>query len=284
MRHPPLNSKSTLIASASASPDTPLLRWAGSKKKLLPLLQQAAPKKIRRYIEPFAGSAVLFLRLQPSKAILSDINTELIHTYEEVRTDPDAVWKRASSWSTEESFYYELRAVDVNMLSSTDRAARFVYLNRFCFNGVYRTNRKGQFNVARGRGYLGIPCRRQFRLFAERLSSVDLRCTDFQRTVSRAGAGDFVYLDPPYAGTGNRDRGEYGPGTFKEVDLDRLAEGLKSASSRGSNVLISYADQPSILRRFRGWHVRRLQVTRNVCGFADARRTANEVLISNYAW
>lgn len=271
-------------AASSQSANAPLLRWAGSKKKLLPLLQQAAPTNIRRYIEPFAGSAVLFLRLRPGKAILSDINADLIHTYEVVRTRPDAVWRLASSWSTQEEFYYTLRAVDAATLSAEERAARFVYLNRFCFNGVYRTNLQGAFNVSRGKGCLSIPSRAQFRLFAQQLASVDLRCTDFRKTVARAGRDDFLYLDPPYAGTGNRDRGEYGLGSFKAEDMERLAVGVERASERGAKILMSYADQPDVLRRFRGWHVRKLQVTRNVSGFTGARRRAAEVILSNYAW
>lgn len=275
---------SGLTVTLKASAHTPLLRWAGSKKKLLPLLQHAAPKTIRRYIEPFAGSAVLFLRLRPKRAILSDINADLIRTYEAVRAKPDVIWKLASSWSTTEDYYYELRAMDEATLSEEARAARFVYLNRFCFNGVYRTNLEGRFNVARGKGHLGIPSREQFRLFAEQLMNVDLRCNDFRKTVARAGRDDFLYLDPPYAGTGSRDRGEYGPGSFKAEDLDRLADSLEAASVRGTRILMSYADQSDVVHRFRGWYIHRLKVARNVCGFADARRTASEVIISNYEW
>ena len=263
---------------------TPLLRWAGSKKKLVPQLEQAAPTHMRRYIEPFAGSAVLFLKLHPKKAILSDINESLIDTYQVVRDKPDSVWRIAQSWPTDEAFYYELRAMDPSALSGVRAAARFVYLNRFCFNGVYRTNRQGQFNVARGKGHLGIPTKEMFRAFAERLAGADLRCTDFIKTVARAGAGDFLYLDPPYAVPNTRDRGEYGPGSFKEADLDRLADGLAAASMRGARVLLSYADRPGLEDRFRGWYVKKLEVTRNVCGFVGSRRRAREVLISNYHW
>lgn len=262
----------------------PLLRWAGSKKKLLPLLQKAAPPKMRRYIEPFAGSAVLYLKLRPKSAILSDINEDLIHAYTVVREDPDMVWRKASSWPTDDAFYYELRARDPENMGDKERAARFVYLNRFCFNGVYRTNRDGKFNVARGQGHLGIPTKQTFRAFAERLRVVDLRCTDFLKTVRRAGKGDFIYLDPPYAVPNTRDRGEYGPGSFKQEDLDRLTEGLLAASQRGAKVLLSYSDRLDVEGRFKGWYVRKFEVTRNVCGFVDSRRRAGELLVSNYEW
>lgn len=129
----------------------PILRWAGSKKKLLSVLSSAAPSTFKRYVEPFVGSAVLFLELDPSKAVLSDINTGLIETYENIRAHPRAVWNRVSDMPLEESFYYDLRSQDADSLKTLDRAARFVYLNRFCFNGVYRTNRQGLFNVSRGK-------------------------------------------------------------------------------------------------------------------------------------
>lgn len=267
-----------------ATPHTPLLRWAGSKKKLLPLLERAAPTQMKRYIEPFAGSAVLFLKLAPERAILSDINLDLIETYRTVSDHPDKVWRRATAWPTTELEYYRVRGMRPSRLSPIGKAARFIYLNRFCFNGVYRTNAKGEFNVARGKGHLSLPSREQFRMFAERLRMADLKCADFCATVARARAGDFIYLDPPYAPTGGRDRGEYGPGSFKAIDLVRLAASLQAAASRGAKILLSYADQESVVALFPGWHVHRLQVTRNVCGFTDARRRAHEVLISNYAW
>ncbi len=263
---------------------TPLLRWAGSKKKLLPLLEEAAPANIRRYIEPFAGSAVLFLRLKPARAILSDLNTDLIKTYETVRCDPVKVWRLVRQIPAGHDDYYRVRDIAPATLDPISRAARFVYLNRYCFNGVYRTNREGQFNVARGKGCLGIPSRELFEAFAQRLEAVDLRCSDFQATVRRASQGDFCYLDPPYAGTGTRDRGEYGPGSFKSLDLERLAGAMEGADKRGANVLLSYAEQPEVLTRFAGWHIKRLSVARNVSGFSGTRRRASEVLISNYRW
>jgi DNA adenine methylase len=262
----------------------PLLRWAGSKKKLLPLLQRATPIYSKRYVEPFVGSGVLFLALDPARAVLSDINHDLIDTYHTVRSQPLQVWKAASGFDASEAAYYAVRALDPIGLSRVERAARFVYLNRFCFNGVYRTNREGRFNVSRGKGHLGIPRSEVFKAFAERLGRADLRCIDFETTLAETGAGDYIYLDPPYASSGNRDRGEYGPGSFKSEDLERLAAGLNAASERGAKVLLSYSDLPELIARLPGWQVRRLAVARNVAGFTSARRRAEEVLISNYSW
>lgn len=262
----------------------PILRWAGSKKKLLPTLQAATPSKYERYVEPFAGSAVLYLRLPKTPALLGDINPDLIDTYETIKAHAKRVWSRAAAMCTTPEFYYELRDQEPSALGKLDRAARFVYLNRFCFNGVYRTNRQGRFNVARGKGHLFIPEYSVFQDFASRLSNASLFCGDFESVVAQTGAGDFLYLDPPYSLEGKRDRGEYGIGTFRDKDEDRLADAITAAADRGAKVLLSYSPSSRMQKRLAGWQVKRLTVARNVAGFASARRVAPEVLISNYDW
>jgi DNA adenine methylase len=262
----------------------PILRWAGSKKKLLPILKSAAPESFSRYLEPFVGSAVLYLQLPRRPAILGDLNEDLISTYESLREHPRAVWNRLSKMPTEADFYYELRARSSQEMNELDRAARFIYLNRFCFNGVYRTNRQGEFNVARGVGALRIPGWQVVRDFALSIKDVRLCAGDFENMLSRARAGDFIYLDPPYALDGKRDRGEYGMGSFKDGDLNRLAEAMIGADRRGASVLLSYSNHPQLLTKLRGWKVTHLSVFRNVAGFASGRRKADEILVSNYAW
>lgn len=262
----------------------PILRWAGSKKKLLPTLMSAAPADYCRYVEPFAGSAVLYLRLADTPALLGDINPDLIETYKTVKQHPKRVWTRVAAMSTEPEHYYKVRAQNVAGLGKLDRAARFVYLNRFCFNGVYRTNLQGQFNVARGKGHLFIPPLEVFSAFAQKLSNADLYCGDFESVVEQTRQGDFLYLDPPYSLEGKRDRGEYGLGTFRDKDEERLAEAVLGAADRGVKVLLSYSPSRLMLSHLRGWQVKRLNVARNVAGFTSARRTAKEVLVSNYDW
>jgi DNA adenine methylase len=263
---------------------TPVLRWAGSKKKLLPTLRCAAPNKFSTYLEPFVGSGVLFLLLHPRKAILSDLNPHLIEAYEAIRTSPEVVWDTLMEWPDSEQFYYELRSADIGLLDEIARAARFIYLNRYCFNGVYRTNLQGNFNVARGKGNLGIPDWDVFEAFAARIKNVDLAQCDFESTIDRAKQGDFLYLDPPYAELGKRDRGEYGVGTFKPGDVSRLLNAMKRADKRGAHVLLSYSADQIDLAKLRHWQVHPLTVMRNVSGFTGSRRQAHEVLISNYQW
>ena len=126
---------------------SPFLRWAGSKRQLLPVLAAYWSDDYCRYVEPFAGSACLFFHLQPPKALLADINQELVLTYQVVRSHPHEVAAALGCLRKSRSNFLDLRAAVPTLLSAPQRAARFIYLNRFCFNGLYRTNRKGQFNV-----------------------------------------------------------------------------------------------------------------------------------------
>lgn len=258
------------------------LRWAGSKRKLVPTLQRLAPSKFKRYVEPFCGSLCLYVALKPASALVGDINEELVNFYRMISWRPRAIAEAAHQLPDDEDTYYNLRSADPNTLGSQGRAVRFLYLNRFCFNGVYRTNRQGAFNVARGKHMGSIPPVEELVSFGRLMRRAVVHQCDFEKLVDSAKRGDFVYLDPPYAGRGVRDRGEYGTGAFKEVDLDRLATALHRASSRGVKVLLSYADLPEIRRRFRSWDATSLEVTRNVAGFASARGSVAELILRNY--
>ncbi|MFM0670475.1 DNA adenine methylase [Paraburkholderia sediminicola] len=264
----------------------PILRWAGSKRPILPLLQAAMPNRFERYIEPFAGSAALYLSLPPAPAILGDLNKSLVDAYVSLRAFPRAVWREVSAMPTDLDFYYELRAVNERALTKRSRAARFFYLNRFCFNGVYRTNRSGNFNVPRGSGRLHIPSEEDFYAVASHLRHADLVHADFETVLMRAGRGDFVYMDPPYSVTGKRDRGEYGCESFRDHDIDRFIAATLAASRRGAKILISYSRSAALqeILSSRGWFVHDICVHRNVAGFSGLRGKAEELLASNYDW
>lgn len=259
----------------------PLLRWAGSKRRLLPVLRNSAPSKYNRYIEPFCGSICLFVDLKPTAAVLGDNNPELIHFYSTLRHRPAHIGKLASSMPLTDNFYYELRAVDPRSMSADDRAARFLYLNRFCFNGVYRTNKKGQFNVPRGKHMGALPSVEEITNFGRFIRSAEFLASDFEQLLDLATEDDFVYLDPPYAGAA-RDRGEYGVDAFKEIDISRLSDACIRASHRGAKILLSYADLPIIRSLLPRWNVQELDVLRSVSGFSRGRGTVQEILISNF--
>jgi DNA adenine methylase len=258
----------------------PILRWAGSKRKLLPLLLDCVPE-FERYVEPFAGSACLFFALAPTEAVLGDFNGELINAYRVLKRDGLTLARRVRSMPTSKSHYYELR--DKAFDRSFDRAVRFLYLNHFCFNGVYRTNQKGRFNVPRGSKFGRVPSIRDFERCSEALGKAILRRADFETCVADVKATDFVYLDPPYAARRRRERGEYGYGGFGLQDVSRLVEALCRIDSRGAKFLLSFIENSDLELAARPhWRKRVILVRRHVAGFHEDRHRVREVLLANY--
>lgn len=262
----------------------PFLRWAGSKRKLLPKLRAFWTKDHTRYVEPFAGSACLFFALKPPKAILGDLNPELISTYIEVKYRIDAVLKELRAlapWSEVE--YARLRALEPTELDPQLRAARFIYLNRFCFNGIYRTNLKGQFNVPYSGDRCGaVPVDEVFRKCSRRLRGARFVCGDFEDVLRQTERGDLVYMDPPYAVRARRVFREYDPGTFTLDGITRLRSWMERLDRKGISFVVSYAesDEADLLKK--GFSHETLSVRRNIAGFAAHRVVTKEVLISNY--
>lgn len=259
-----------------------IFRWAGSKKKLINELKLAAPNKYNKYIEPFVGSGIFFLHQNAHDAVLSDYNEHLIQAYIQVRDNPKALWDKCLTISNSESAYYEVRSMDPYTLSDIDRAARFIYINRYCFNGVYRTNLNGGFNVSRGKGNLGIPSWDVFKAFSNKLQNCQLHCSDFEIIVNNASKDDFIYIDPPYIDLSKRDRGEYGVGSFHHQDLIRLANAVKRASSRGCKILISYRDCDFMKNLFSEWRLFPVEVTRSVSCSTLNRKKTKEIFLANY--
>lgn len=260
---------------------SPILRWAGSKRKLLPELIPRIPESYGRYVEPFSGSACLFFAIRPKAALLSDLNHDLVHAYRVVRDHPVLTWRSISSISRDEDTYYAVRALEPMSLPDIERAARFIYLNRHCFNGVYRTNRAGKFNVPFGDRLGAIPSVTHFRRCAVALRNAELTSGDFQKAVSKVKQRDFVYLDPPYAKNEDRKRGEYGYASFSVIDLARLSDALDEVDRRNATFLLSYADCDEIAMIRGRWHSSSISVKRQVSGFHQHRVPVSEVLISN---
>lgn len=238
----------------------PILRWAGSKRKLLPKILPCIANRFERYIEPFVGSGCVYLALNPEKAILGDLNASLIDTYKTICRKPREVSRAVHSMPVKNDFYYSLRSQAPEDLGAVERAARFVYLNRYCFNGVYRTNKSGQFNVPRGTNSGSIPNEDEFVAFAKAFSKAKLMASDFEQCLDEAKDGDFVYLDPPYSHPDIRYRGEYGYGAFAETDVVRLLHALELADSRGAAILMSY--NCTLQNKLPGWNRRRLAFPR----------------------
>jgi DNA adenine methylase len=259
----------------------PILRWAGSKRKSLSHLSAFWNDRFERYIEPFVGSACLFLKLKPREAILSDLNSALIETYRTIRTQSPKVVERLYSIPRNAKTYYDIRRRITNVKDRIERAAYFIYLNRNCFNGIYRTNLDGNFNVPFGadQGQYPRPC--DFETTSRLLRKATLLSGDFGRTLRYLRKDDFVYLDPPFAATGVRTFVEYGKTSFDELDLDRLEHHLERIDRRGASFLVSYADCPRAREIAKGWNATTINVRRHIAGFTSKRKTARELLITN---
>lgn len=260
----------------------PFLRWAGSKKRLLPKLLAYWDEGFTRYVEPFMGSAALFFAIGPSEALLSDINMDLVETFCTVRDHPLAVYNRLFRLPLGENAYYQIRQKDAVNLSPLDKAARFIYLNRFCFNGLYRTNKDGKFNVPYASSKTGrLPTLEKLYKTSKVLSRAQIIMGDFEETLHNAQPGDFVYLDPPYAVQNRRIFRQYGADCFGTEDLNRLASSLLNIDRCGAIFLVSYAMCREAMEAFKGWNIRRACIQRSVAGFSRHRRKAIEILVSN---
>lgn len=261
----------------------PFLRWAGSKRSALPVLGQFVPRKFEKYVEPFAGSACLFFYLQPRKAILADLNEELIATYKAIKQAPASVAKSIARLPFGKEDYYKIRENKPIKSARVQRAARFIYLNRFCFNGLYRTNSEGAFNVPFGAPRNAtVPSLAQLEQCSAVLARSRLFAGDFEKIVtSNVSKGDFVYLDPPFFQTEGRVFRQYNSKPFMRHDLERLKNLLSQIDAVGATFLLSYAKNKEAKDLCRGWYSKTISLQRNISGFAGARGRASEMIVSN---
>jgi DNA adenine methylase len=234
-----------------------------------------------RYVEPFAGSGCLFFELAPKSAVLGDSNKELIELYRVVRDEPERLYRRLCHIRRDERTYHKWRSLKPQSLDRETRALRFLYLNRNCFNGIYRTNLNGDFNVPMGTRLGAYLSKNDLLHCAELLQRATLISGDFTKTLKTVREGDFVYLDPPYAVNSRRIFREYGKKTFDTSDIPRLSKSLKAIQRQGADFLVSYADCTEARELGVKWHSIRLPIRRHVAGFARDRRKAYEWLISN---
>lgn len=263
---------------------TSFLRWAGSKKKLLSkLLPYWNAANCKRYVEPFAGSAMLYFSAKPSRALLADTNGELINMYCAVKRDWESVLFELRKWKSDEKTYYKIRdAEDLKDWGVFKRAARFIYLNRFCFNGLYRTNAKGKFNVPFAlETTRKLPTKKEMREFAAEISKASFKKQDFRKTLGQVKEGDFVYIDPPYAVENKRIFRQYGPATFGVDDLCDLANLLVELDGKGVKFVVSYAYNKIALDTLGAWFQKSSVVQRTVASDVSCRKHAKELFVSN---
>ncbi|OBZ94325.1 DNA methyltransferase [Pararhizobium polonicum] len=226
---------------------SPILKWAGGKRWLVVADRLPKPSKYQRYVEPFLGSGAVFFHLKPSSAILSDLNADLINLYKVVRDNPWEFEERMHAHQAMHSkeYYYQIRAklcVDADAA-----AARFLYLNRTCWNGLYRVNKRGEFNVPIGTKQAVVMSTDDFLAVSETLKRAELRNEDFEKIIDETQHGDFLFVDPPYTVQHNFNGFlKYNEQIFSWQDQIRLSNALQKAANRGVSIVLTNADHESV--------------------------------------
>ena len=268
---------------------SPFLKWAGGKRQLLPEIQPRIPIISGRYIEPFMGAAAVFFFLAPQKSWLNDINQELVNCFCVVRDEIDELLKRLSNYYYDKNFYYKIRELDrqdggLKNLDPIERAARFIYLNRTGFNGLYRVNSKGHFNVPFGR-YKNPKIADNLKLKACHHIMQGSKITQFhfREVLSQVKQDDFVYLDPPYQPISSTSKfTNYDKIGFGNDEQSELAEFLHYFNKKNIRFLASNASHPLIYELYEGLSIAEIPARRSINSKSEGRISIPELLISNF--
>lgn len=266
----------------------PFLKWAGGKGQLLGQLSKRVPQSYNRYLEPFLGGGALYFSLQPKTAYLSDLNKELVNCFEVVRSELPALIEELKRYRYDREMYYAVRALDrepgYQERSAVERAARLIFLNKTCFNGLYRVNSKGHFNVPFG-AYKDPTILDVTNLTAcsAALQSAIITSGTFEDVVDVAQAGDFVYFDPPYAPvTETSDFTQYVSGGFDESSQELLLLVCLKLHQKGVKWMVSNSNSAIIQELYRGFKVETVEASRSINSRADKRGPILELVIRNY--
>ena len=271
----------------------PFVKWAGGKRSIIDKLIKLVPDDYKTYYEPFVGGGALLFELQPKKAVINDYNSELMNVYECIK-DEDKFSNMCNELNKHETnhseeYYYKIRDLDknkdkFNKLDDYKRAARTIYLNKACFNGLYRVNSKNEFNVPSGKKskvntYDGpnlgiIHCLLNF-------FDIKLQSIDFEESVKTAKKGDFIYFDPPYD-SDTSTFNSYTENGFGKEEQKRLSEVFKDLDKRGCYVMLSNYNTSLIKELYKGYNFHHITAQRNIGASAKNRGMVEEVIITNY--
>lgn len=260
---------------------TPFLKWAGGKRWLVQSVSDIFPAKFNRYIEPFLGGGSMFFALQPEHAILSDANKELITTYRTVASHPREILEGLTRFQQEHSTDTFYRVRKIVPVDPVEQAVRFIYLNRTCYNGLYRVNQKGEFNVPIGTKLSVLMPTDDWDVVAGLLAGSELLAADFESVIDRAERGDFVFSDPPYTVKHNHNGFiKYNENIFAWSDQERLCEALRRAKQRGVKIVCTNADHESIRTLYqRGFTIQQVDRASVIGGGIGYRGRISELII-----
>lgn len=266
------------------------IKWAGGKRRLIKSLESLFPKKIDRYFEPFLGGGSVFFYIKqkynPRYIMISDNSPELINTFKIVKTKPKELMAELSEHKKRHSkkYYYRIRATDPKILSKVERAARFIYLNKTCFNGLYRVNSEGQFNVPIGR-YKNpeIFNEEKILLASSLLRRVKIKKQDFEKTENFVKKEDFIYFDPCYnPKIRTTIFNNYTKEGFLEKEQKRLSELFKRLDKRGCKLMLSNSNTALVKKLYKGYRIKIVKCGRSISCKGDERKKINELVIMNY--
>lgn len=262
----------------------PFLKWAGGKRQLLDVYNKYFPTTYNRYYEPFLGSGAVFFRLKPYQAVLSDIVEDIVRAYLVVRDEVENLIVSLRQHLNEKDYFYNVRSQDPSLLPPVEQASRFIYLNKTCYNGLFRVNREGQFNVPFG--YYKKPniCNPDvLRAASAALRNVTIECNDFEEVLESAKPGDFIYLDPPYNPlSATASFTSYSRQGFDNRDQERLAAVFRRLDSRGCRLMLSNSDTDTVQRLYQEFLVVPVKARRAINSKGDRRGPISELLVLNY--
>lgn len=268
----------------------PVVKWAGGKSKLIKQLSSYLPKYFNNYHEPFLGGAALFFYLAPeinqrkATAYLSDLTEELINLYQVIQNNVEELIETAKTHKYEKEYYYKIRALDPSTMTNIERAARILYLNKTCFNGLYRVNKKGKFNVSFG-DYTDpiIVDEATLRNAGNAFQYSEIFHADFESVLKNAQQGDFVYLDPPYVPvSATSDFTQYTPGSFNINDHKRLKDVFDTLVTRGCYVMLSNSNTEFVANLYSEYNKKTVTASRAINSNTAKRGAVKELLILSY--
>lgn len=269
----------------------PVLKWVGGKRQLLETFQPLLPRKITTYCEPFVGGGALLFHLQPKTAYINDINPELILVYSVIKENVEALIAELEKYENTAEYFYSVRDWDrdrvrYDALTDIQKAARVLYLNKTCFNGLYRVNNAGEFNSPFGNyrnpNIVNAPVLRAVSAY---FNSTDIHMTtnDYSEVLKSISNGAFVYLDPPYDPVSETASFTgYSKGGFSRADQIRLRECCDDLSARGVKFMLSNSATQFILEQYAAYNITIVQAKRAVNSVASKRGDVDEVVVRNY--
>lgn len=265
----------------------PFVKWAGGKRQLLKFIKERVPDSYHRYIEPFVGGGALLFELLPKEAIISDINEELINAYLVIKNNLHELIDSLKKHENTKEYYYYIRSLNPNELNHVERASRFIYLNKTCYNGLYRENSKGEFNVPFG-NYQNpkILDEQNLKAVSYYLNSADITilCSDYKEICSMAKSGDFVYLDPPYYPLSRSSSfTKYTRYDFTEREHVELAHVFRDLDRKGCKVLLSNSNTEFIKKLYKGYTIEEVDALRAInCKAYGRKKGKFEIVVKNY--